>query len=153
MDCHHSMQLLGGSSSSANGSSHDASPTIAVRGSITLSSGRYLPSLGANQSLNLQLSYGESSSSCSQQQQQQIYTSLSSATPTLSSLLNTPSLLSNGSHQQQQQQASMNNLLKSSNTSSNNSPQCSRTPSHNPPLPSLKNRNIVAANPLLAGNY
>lgn len=130
IDCH-SMELL-----DSNSSANDVSPTIAVRGSITLSSGRYLSSL------SVPLSY--SSQQQQSQQQQQLYTSLSSATPTLSSLLNTPSLLTGSSHQQM-------NLLKS--TSSNNSSNlCNRAPtSHNPPLPSMKNRNIVAANPLLAG--
>lgn len=137
IDCH-SMQLLDDNSSANN---NDASPTIAVRGSITLSSGRYLPSL----SLPLSYSSQQQSQQQQHQEQQQLYTSLSSATPTLSSLLNTPSLLNGSSHQQM-------NLLKSTNTSSNSSSNsCNRATSHNPPLPSMKNRNIVAANPLLAG--
>lgn len=115
--------------------------TISVRGSITLSSGRYLPSMNANHPVNLPLSYGEPSTPpCSSS----TYISLSSATPTLSSLLNTPSL-----HNQSL------NLLKSVNTSSPSTPVSSRTTSShclNSPLPSLiKNKNIVAANPLLAG--
>ena len=115
--------------------------TISVRGSITLSSGRYLPSMNANHQVNLPLSYGEPSTPpCSSS----TYISLSSATPTLSSLLNTPSLHNQSS-----------NLLKSVNTSSPSTPVSSRTTSShfvNSPLPSLiKNKNIVAANPLLAG--
>lgn len=115
-------------------------PTIAVRGSITLSSGRYLPAINTNHQLNLTSSFEEPITPPSSST---TFTSLSSATPTLSSLLNTPSL-----HNQSL------NLLKSSYTSiqSNNAP--ARTPSHNinPPLPTLnKNKNIVAANPLLAG--
>ena len=119
--------------------------TIAVRGSITLSSGRYLPSMNANHSVNLPLSYGEPSTPpCSSSSSS--YISLSSATPTLSSLLNTPSLHNQSLH-----------LLKSVNTSSPSTPVSSRTTSShclNSPLPSLiKNKNIVAANPLLAGNH
>lgn len=130
-DCH-SLQLGGGMEGA----------TIAVRGSITLSSGRYLPSMNANHPVNLPLSYGEPSTPpCSSSS----YTSLSSATPTLSSLLNTPSL-----HNQSL------NLLKCVNTSSPSTPVSSRTTSSHCPnsiLPCLiKNKNIVAANPLLAGN-
>ncbi|KAI9557359.1 hypothetical protein GHT06_017186 [Daphnia sinensis] len=128
-DCH-SLQLGG----------NVEGTTISVRGSITLSSGRYLPSMNANHQVNLPLSYGEPSTPpCSSS----TYISLSSATPTLSSLLNTPSL-----HNQSL------NMLKSVNTSSPSTPVSSRTTSShclNSPLPSLiKNKNIVAANPLLA---
>lgn len=116
-------------------------PTIAVRGSITLSSGRYLPSVNANHQLSLPMTFGEPSTPpCSAP----IYTSLSSATPTLSSLLNTPSL-----HNQ-----SLNLLKSATNTSSSATPVASRPASQtlNPPLPTMnKNKNIVAANPLLAG--
>lgn len=162
-------QMCSSSTSLSNGECHvlhqlggsGEGTTIAVRGSITLtSSGRYLPSIGANQSLSLPLSYGEpppSSSSCSTPTTPSTYTNLSSATPTLSSLLNTPSLHFNG------------NLLRSNSTSSSSSTPspassvasatCRTVPSHNsqhlgqqPPLPTMnKNKNIVAANPLLAG--
>ena len=70
------------------------------------------------------------------------FSSLSSATPTLSGLLNTPSL-----HNQSV------NLLKCVNSLSS-TPISSSATSHSPTsqLPSYtKNKNIVAANPLLAG--
>jgi len=109
--------------------------TISVRGSITLtSSGRYLPSVGANQSLSLPLSYGEPPppTACL------TYTSLSSATPTLSSLLNTPSLHCN---------ANTSSLSSSSRTGASHI-----NLQQPPPLLAMnKNKNIVAANPLLAG--
>ena len=112
--------------------------TIAVRGSITLSSGRYLPqSVNGNHLLSLPLSNGDMPSTLPGS----TYTNLSSATPTLSSLLNTPSL-----HNQSA------NLTKCVNTSSSvqiplrsNSHQSLQSPSV------VKNKNIVAANPLLAG--
>lgn len=115
----------------------DTGPTISVRGSITLtSSGRYLPSVGANQSLSLPLSYGEPPppTACL------TYTSLSSATPTLSSLLNTPSLHCSSN-------ANTSSLSSSSRTGASHI-----NLQQPPPLLAMnKNKNIVAANPLLAG--
>lgn len=137
----------------------DSGPTIAVRGSITLTSGgRYLPSVGANQSLSLPLSYGEPPPSVATL----TYTPLSSATPTLSSLLNTPSLhCSNqlkGVNTSSSASSSSSSSSSSSPSSLSSAATCRTTPSHNnnlltqPPLPTLnKSKNIVAANPLLAG--
>ena len=112
---------------------------ISVRGSITLSSGHYLPHGNGNYVLSHPFSSEDSSTPCS------TYTSFSCATPTLSGLLNTPLL---------NQQAS--NLLKCVDVSS----ATATTPHLNSQslnslsntTPNLKNRNIVAANPLLAGN-
>lgn len=107
---------------------------ISVRGSITLSSGRYLSSVNANHST---VPYSEPlTPPCT-------YSSLSSATPTLSGLLSTPSL-----HNQPV------NVLKCVSSPSS-TPISSTATSHSPSsqLPYMKNKNIVAANPLLAGKH